>query len=30
MICASRWWEKDIEELKADEQEFAGFLKDLE
>lgn len=29
-IIASQWWEKDIEELKADEQEFAGFLKDLE
>jgi serine acetyltransferase len=27
---ASKWWEKDIEELKADEKEFAGFLKDVE
>lgn len=29
-IQASKWWEKNIEELKADEKEFAGFLKDLE
>lgn len=29
-IQVSKWWEKNIEELKADEKEFAGFLKDLE
>jgi virginiamycin A acetyltransferase len=29
-VLASRWWEKDIEELKADEREFASFLEDLE
>lgn len=29
-IAASRWWEKDIEELKMDEAGFAGFLKPLE
>jgi virginiamycin A acetyltransferase len=29
-IVASRWWEKDIDELKADEREFAGFLEPLE
>lgn len=28
-IQASRWWEKNIEELKSDGQEFYGFLKDL-
>jgi serine acetyltransferase len=25
-ITKSAWWEKDIEELKKDEQEFASFL----
>jgi len=29
-IQASKWWEKNIEELKADKKEFAGFLKDLQ
>ena len=29
-IMASKWWEKDIEELKADELEFASFTKPLE
>ena len=29
-IIASQWWEKDIDELKADEVEFAYFLKPLE
>ncbi|MGA2954108.1 MAG: CatB-related O-acetyltransferase [Thermodesulfobacteriota bacterium] len=28
-IVSSRWWEKDIEELKMDEEGFAGFLKPL-
>jgi acetyltransferase-like isoleucine patch superfamily enzyme len=28
-IQASRWWEKDIKELSADEQKFEGFLKDF-
>lgn len=29
-IIRSAWWEKDIEELKKDEQEFASFLHPLE
>jgi virginiamycin A acetyltransferase len=29
-IQASKWWEKNIEELKINEEEFSGFLKDLE
>jgi acetyltransferase-like isoleucine patch superfamily enzyme len=29
-IIASQWWKKTIEELKADELEFASFLKPLE
>jgi virginiamycin A acetyltransferase len=29
-IVASQWWEKDIEELRADELEFASFLVPLE
>ena len=29
-IIASQWWTKDIDELKADEKEFAGFLHPLE
>ena len=29
-IIASQWWTKDIDELKADEEEFAGFLHPLE
>lgn len=29
-ITKSEWWEKDIEELKKDEQEFASFLHPLE
>jgi virginiamycin A acetyltransferase len=29
-IIASKWWQKDIDELKADENEFASFLKPLE
>ena len=28
-IAASRWWEKDIDELKADELQFAAFLTPL-
>jgi acetyltransferase-like isoleucine patch superfamily enzyme len=29
-ITQSAWWEKDIDELKADEKEFARFLQPLE
>lgn len=29
-IQASKWWERDIEELKADEREFSRFLQDVE
>ena len=29
-ITKSAWWEKDIEELKKDEQDFASFLHPLE
>ncbi|MHB8139329.1 MAG: CatB-related O-acetyltransferase [Smithellaceae bacterium] len=29
-ITKSAWWKKDIDELKADEKEFAGFLQPLE
>jgi len=29
-ITKSAWWQKDIEELKKDELEFASFLRDLE
>lgn len=29
-IQASKWWEKNIEELKNNEEEFSGFLNDLE
>jgi virginiamycin A acetyltransferase len=28
-IQASKWWEKNIEDLNANEQDFSGFLKDL-
>jgi hypothetical protein len=28
-IIASQWWTKEIDELKADEKEFASFLKPL-
>lgn len=30
IIKASKWWEKSIEDLKNDNAEFSGFLKDLE
>jgi virginiamycin A acetyltransferase len=29
-IIASRWWERDIEDLKKDELEFTEFLRHLE
>jgi acetyltransferase-like isoleucine patch superfamily enzyme len=29
-VLASHWWEKDIEELKANKEEFASFHEDLE
>jgi acetyltransferase-like isoleucine patch superfamily enzyme len=29
-IIVSRWWDKDIDELKTDELEFASFLRPLE
>lgn len=29
-IQASRWWENDIKDLKANKDEFEGFLKDME
>jgi acetyltransferase-like isoleucine patch superfamily enzyme len=29
-IMKSKWWEKDIKELKANSLEFSGFLKPLE
>ena len=29
-IQASKWWEKNIEDLSVNEQEFSGFLKDVE